>query len=201
MEKKSFTETIGKYRPTGKITLRQIIEDLGENAFPLTILILSIPCVIPIPMPPGYTTIFGVIIFIIALQWFANRETPKLPAWIFNKEIEAVKINTLIDKTEPVLEFIEKFIKPRNQKFFEYKHSNKFLAFYFMLNAIVLAIPIPVGNIFAGSAIVVGALTALEKDGIGLIISGILSFIGVVSTALIALVGWFIIERAIALLF
>ena len=199
MENKSFAETIGKYKPSGKITLQKIIQDLGDNAFPFTILLLTLPCIIPLPMPPGYTTIFGVVIFIISWQWFKGNTTPKLPSWIARKEVDAKIVNTLIDKAEPILEFIEKFIKPRHQSFFDYKYAQKWLAFYFIFNSIVLAIPVPIGNIFAGAAILIGALTALEKDGIGILLSGILSAIATAITIVVTIIGWILIEKTLAI--
>ena len=201
MEKKSFAEIIGRYKPTGTITLQKIIEDLGENAFPFTIFILALPCIIPIPMPPGYTTIFGIVILAISWQWFKGNTTPILPKWIAHKEVDSKLVNSFIDRAEPILEFIEKFIRHRKQRFFNYKYANKWLAFYFILNAIILAIPIPIGNIFAGSAILIGALTALEKDGLGIVLSGILSLIALVTTVLIAIVGWVLIERTLSFIF
>jgi hypothetical protein len=201
MNKQGFRHLVSNYNPTADKTINEILNDIGKNAFPLSIGILAIPCCIPIPMPPGYTTIFGVLIGLLSIQWMLGYKTPKLPQFLSNKRISKEKIEFITIKSDGILERLEKFIKPRHNSVFSKNKFNTVLSIYFLINSIILSLPIPIGNVFSGFSILIGSISILEKDLIGLIISLLLSVLSLIFTLLIMAVGVVIFQSGLDFLF
>lgn len=189
MIENSFKNAVKNYRPDKDKTVDEIIGDLGTDAFPLSIAVLIIPCCIPLPVPPGYTTIFGAVILILSIQWIFKYPNPVLPKFIASRKISKQKIWFIVEKSQPILERIEKIIKPRKAKLFSNQKFRILMGFYFLLNAIVLSIPIPVGNFFSAFSIILGSISMLEKDIVGLSLSIVIFILSVVFTILLMVVS------------
>ncbi|HAN45257.1 MAG TPA: hypothetical protein DCQ32_01750 [Cyanobacteria bacterium UBA8156] len=56
----------------------QVLPTAGDRAFGLLFVLLSLPSALPIPAS-GYSTPFGVVVLILALQWLVGRPSPWLP--------------------------------------------------------------------------------------------------------------------------
>src|SRR5210317_2450492 len=68
------------------ITMSEFVDALGDRGFGLLFIILSLPSALPIPAP-GYSTPFGIMITILAIQMMAGRQSPWLPQWAAKKRI------------------------------------------------------------------------------------------------------------------
>jgi len=56
----------------------EVFERIGDRGFGVLLIILSLPSALPVPAP-GYSTPFGILIAVLALQMIAGRTTPWLP--------------------------------------------------------------------------------------------------------------------------
>lgn len=59
-------------------SIGEIVDTVGEKGFGLTLMVLSLPSALPVPAP-GYSTPFGIVIGLIALQMMLGRQTLWVP--------------------------------------------------------------------------------------------------------------------------
>ena len=60
------------------LTLGEVFQRIGDRGFGLLLIVLSLPSALPIPAA-GYSTPFGIIIAVLALQMLAGRTSPWIP--------------------------------------------------------------------------------------------------------------------------
>ena len=146
------------------ITIDEILAALHHRGFGLLFILLAIPNLPPIPMIPGISTLFGVPMFILALQWTIGRDRPTLPKSIGRKSFNRAKFNKAIGKVLPLLRFVEKLAKPS----FEGVLSRRFeviFGLFAMVFAVVLAAPLPFSNLLPAYGLAALGIGLLERDG------------------------------------
>ena len=146
------------------ITIDEILAALHHRGFGLLFILLAIPNLPPIPMIPGISTLFGVPMFILALQWTLGRDRPTLPKSIGRKSFSRAKFNKAIGKVLPLLRGVEKLAKPT----FEGVLSRRFEVFFglfAMVFAVVLAAPLPFSNLLPAYGLAALGIGLLERDG------------------------------------
>ena len=62
------------------MTVGEIKNALHERGFGILMAIAAFPICIPLPVPPGYTTIFSIPLFIFSIQMVLGMQAPWLPA-------------------------------------------------------------------------------------------------------------------------
>ena len=95
------------------IAVGEIKNALHERGFGILMAIAAIPICLPIPAPPGYTTLFSLPLFIFSLQMIFGMHAPWLPEWLERKSIEKTILEKMLIKADPWLKKIEKYMKPR----------------------------------------------------------------------------------------
>jgi len=96
-----------------KTNIGRIKRNLHERGFGVLMAIFCLPLILPIPAPPGYTTLFSIPLFILSVQMIWGAESPWLPKWITKIEVKTTTLRKLTGKAIPLLKWIEKFLHPR----------------------------------------------------------------------------------------
>jgi hypothetical protein len=131
--------------------------------------------VVPIPAP-GISVMFGVPLMLISAQLIFGRKALWLPARIASRSISCDQLNVYIERAMPVLLKLERLVRPR------LVHLTNGLALRGMgamclVLAVIIALPVPLGHLVPGIAIMVMALGLIERDGLmslmGLLIGGL----------------------------
>ncbi len=73
-------------RPS-QVTLADILLLAKERIFGFLLVILSLPSALPVPAP-GYSTPFGILIFILAVQLIIGAKIPWLPQRMMNHPLK-----------------------------------------------------------------------------------------------------------------
>ena len=171
-----------------KVTLLEIKSALHERGFGILTIIFSLPLSIPLPVPPGYTTIFSIPLILFAMQLLLGRNSPWLPKWLENKPFKRSTLSLIVQKTSPVLEKIEKMIKPR-MHFVFYGPGEKILAFIMLLCAISIAIPLPFIHFIPAIGTTLISLGIMNKDGLLSLLGVVASMLGSLLTVAVIVVG------------
>jgi len=168
--------------PDEVITLGEIMQAFGRRSFGAMLFVFSIPNLLP--LPPGSTTVLGAPIAVLAPQVAIGRRTPWLPKALNNRPIKASDLERLLGRMLPTLERIEKLSKPRLLFLFG-PVGDRLIGLICTLLALVLILPIPLGNLLPAATIGVLSLALFQRDGLIAIvgyvmaaISGGLLFIG-----------------------
>jgi hypothetical protein len=146
------------------ISIGEFVSLLGDRSFALVILLFALPNAIPVPGIPGFSTLTGVPIMLIALQIALGRDTIWLPEKIRRKQFSQAFLRKIVDKSLPVLLWIEKWLHPRLVFLCE-GWSERLIGLLVVVLAGILALPIPGGNFLPGASILLLSLALLEKDG------------------------------------
>jgi len=177
------------------ITLGELFDLLGDRGFGLLIMILAAPNSIPVPGPPGLSTVFAVPIMLLAGQMILGRQKPALPRFLRAKRFSGPSFRRFIDGAVPWLERAEKLVRPRRTDLFRGRRFERLLGVVVLLAALILALPIPLGNFLPGLTMVVIALSILEEDAVTAvagIVLGIISvlWIGILFRAGTEILAW-----------
>lgn len=171
------------------ITLRRMIEVLGDRGHAVLIIILTAPfLVLPIP---GISTAFGAAIFFLgACVTLGIR--PWLPNFIARREISYEKLQRLVSGVERVLKKVEKLVKPRLAALTS-RAWHWLIGLSLCAAAVALALPIPIpwNNVPPAIVLMFLAFGLLERDGIALLIGHALN---IILWILIYLMGDFLIS-------
>lgn len=146
------------------ITIGQLIDRLGDRAFALALLVFALPCVIA-GVIPGFSTLTGIPIMLIAAQMVLAREVIWLPQSTRVKEIPRDTLCNVLMKSIPSVVWIEKFLRPRWQ-WVGTRAGERLIGLLIVVLAAVLSLPIPGGNFLPSFSISVLALAVLERDGL-----------------------------------
>lgn len=156
---------------TGALHIGDLLDALHERAFGMAMLIFVLPNTPPMPGIPYVSSLTGIPICLFALQMLFGLERPWLPQGIARKKIPQKRIQAAWRRILPAFLWAEKFIRPRHLALTS-QVAERLLALVILLLAIVLALPIPAGNLLPAWAIALLSLGLMERDG-RLVIAGL----------------------------
>lgn len=171
------------------ITVGEIKNSLHERGFGVLLAIAALPLCLPIPVPPGYTTLFSIPLFIFSIQMIIGMQAPWLPAWIEKKEIKRTSLEKMVLKANPWLKKIEKRLQPR-LTYISVHTWERIIGIFAFVFALSISLPIPLTNFPPGWGILIMSLGLLSKDGITILIGMIVGTIGVGITMIILVLLW-----------
>lgn len=159
-----------------RVRLMDLAELLAERAFGMLLILFALPNFIPIP---GLSLVCGLPIAWLGVQMAAGRRKPWLPQRFASVTIDRVLFRQLIVRVEPWMVRVERRLRPR-LFFFTSRLVERFLGGFLFALGITLALPIPLGNVPPGIAVIILALGLMERDG-AVVLFGLL--VGVVAMA------------------
>lgn len=162
--------------PKDRVALGDLLSVLGERAFGVLMLILSLPNAAGLGTIPGLSTVFGVPQILVALQMVLGAERPWLPRFIRAKSIAMSDFRTMVIKSTPYLVKFERLLRPRLEVM-TVGLAERALGFVLLVLAILVSLPIPFANQPPAVAQALIALAIIERDGvfalIGLVVSAV----------------------------
>jgi len=171
-----------------EITINKIINFLADRGFLILLLIFALPLSIPLPVPPGLTTILSLPLLFLTVQIIIGIRDPWLPHFISKRKISLKTFKLVLDKLTPTLNFIEKFSKSR-LKFLCGKIGYKIFAIFGFICAVSIAIPLPLTNFIPAASIAIISLGLLNCDGVIVIIGYFIGLLGLGITSIIVILG------------
>lgn len=166
-----------------KITLGQIASAMDDRSFGAFLVVFCLPNLVP--LPPGATFILGLPLVFIACQMaFSRLDTIWLPKRLREYAFDNKAFSAVLDKFIPWMNKAERIIKPR---FFSGNRMiERVLGLFALVLALIVFLPIPLGNMGPSLALALMGLGLTERDGlimsagvvIGAIFSVIVSYVG-----------------------
>lgn len=173
-----------------KVTLADILLLAGERIFGFLLVILSLPSALPVPAP-GYSTPFGVLIFLLAVQLVAGAKTPWLPAKMLNHQIQLSTVQGFLKAGLPWLRRIEAIARPRLSYICTTLPGRVTIGVAIALMAISMMIPIPGTNTLPAMGIFVTAF-GLSEDDSAISLGGLVLCLmgGILTTSILLALVW-----------
>jgi hypothetical protein len=172
-------------RASSHISIKQIKLMMHEQGFCLLMIMFAIPCILPIP---GISVIAGIPLIFFATQMLMGFDSPWLPKWVCNKNIDTANLEKIINKSTPYLQKIEFFSKPRFL-IFSTKMGEKLVGLISLIFAIYITLPVIFGNTLPSLGITVMSLGLLNRDGIMIIFGTITGVLGVLLASMVIVTG------------
>ena len=170
------------------LTLGEVFQRIGDRGFGLLLIVLSLPSALPIPAA-GYSTPFGIIIAVLALQMLAGRTSPWIPERAARTKLHGKFIDVMLGFFTKFFSKVEFLIRPR-LTWVGSRPGRAFLGLLVLIMAGLMILPIPLTNTFPAFVIFLTGIGLTEEDGLFSIFAGVL---GVLSTVLYGMViYWFV---------
>jgi hypothetical protein len=164
---------ISKLIPKEGMTIRELLDLLGDRGRLIACMILSAPFLIPLSIP-GTGVVVGFIILLISLSIVMDNYYI-VPESLLRYELSFKNMIKILDACFRMLNFLEKYMKPRLLVMTNKKSSkisnNIFLVFSSIL--FIIPLPIPLTDTLPALGIFLLSAGILECDGY-LILSGYL---------------------------
>ncbi len=172
------------------ISLKTILDNVGEQGFGLLLMTLSLPSALPIPAA-GYSTPFGILFILLGMQMMLGRHRPWLPRWALHRSMSRSFAEKAIGLAARWLEKIERLVHPRLE-WIGSPFGSRFMSFVVVVMAILMTLPIPTTNTFPAIVIFLIGVGLSEKDGLFCLGACIL---GVAAIALYSFVIYLLITQ------
>lgn len=145
-----------------RIAISDLLVALGDRATGALMFIFAFPNVLP--TPPGTSSILGAPLIFLAAQLMLG-QAPWLPAFVAKRSMTRSDFSSLVKRIVPWLQRAESLLRPRlaNLSLPPMEH---FVGLLSLVLAILLVLPIPLGNVLPALAISLLALGVLERDGV-----------------------------------
>ena len=151
------------------LPLSVLLKQVGNSGFGTISGILTMPMLIPLPIPlAGFSALVGSGIILTGCQLALGYERPYLPQRIARIELSPSASQTLLKNINRLLQPIERMAKQRlplfSNSWWGYRISGACLAWNALLMS--LPLPIPLTNLLPAYTILFLAIGLLELDGL-----------------------------------
>ena len=175
--------------PKDNITLKEFLKLMGEPGKLILSMLLAAPFLIPISIP-GTGIIAGLIIFTMSISIISNKDL--IPNRFMKIKISNENLIKALNITSRVLNYLEKFAKPRLLIMTKGAITPKLNKLFFLISSVLFMFPLPVPltDTLPASGIFFLAAGTLERDGYLILAGYILVIINIIYFGAVILFGW-----------
>lgn len=176
-----------------RVSIGDLLAALGDRAVGALMFVFAVPNVMPVP--PGVSAVLGAPLIFLGAQLMLGIK-PWLPRAIANRSLARSDLQALVRRIAPWLARAEKLLRPRWQWLTRPPVEN-LIGLLCLVLAVVLSLPIPLGNTLPALAISLLALGVLERDGLWV---GVGALAAAFALAVVSGVVWAMVEGAVFLI-
>lgn len=158
--------------PGPTITLRQMLETVGDHGPLLLCAVLTVPFLLPVSIP-GVSTVFGLAILLLGVGITLNR-IPWLPRQIMDRKIDAEKLKPVLKRGINLVARVEALIRKRLAILTAGPMAGRVNGLAIIAGAVLLMLPlglVPFSNTLPAFAILLLCIGVSQRDGL-LVIGG-----------------------------
>ncbi len=150
--------------PGDAVTLGWLVKRMGRRSFGLVLLLLGV-----LALLPGINIAAGLLLIIPAMQLIRGRAAPVFPRRLAARSLPTRPLAALIRRVVPALRMAERVMRAR--RIASPLATSRLTGILTLILAVlVVATPIPLGNIPFAIGVILIALAELERDGAVLIL-------------------------------
>lgn len=158
--------------PGPNVTLRQMLEIVGDHGPLLLCAVLTVPFLLPVSIP-GVSTVFGLAILLLGAGITLNR-MPWLPRQIMDRKIDAEKLKPVLRRGIGLVSRVEAVIRQRIGFLTRGALAGRINGLVVMFAAVLLMLPlglVPFSNTLPAFAILLLCIGMSQRDGL-LVLAG-----------------------------
>jgi hypothetical protein len=176
---------------THTITVRELLELIGEQGLLLFCAFLAIPFLLPVAIP-GASTVFGILMVLIGFG-VATDSLPLVPKRLMDHSLSSKHVLPALQKGAEVFRRFEKLIRPRVLAMTTGRAANFVNGIVIVLAALVLMVPLPLvpfTNTIPALAVVLLSIGMVERDGIVIVLGYLATVAAALYCGTIAWAAW-----------
>ena len=181
------------------LTLDEFLAGLDTRSYAFAIAALDVINCVPTGIP-WLSTITGVPMFLLAIQYFLGRPSPSLPAFIGRRGLSRGRLQDFLHRGRRRIERLESIVHPRLEWWVTGLPRRAFLLAWLLL-IILLALPVPFDNMLPALAILFFCFALLEGDGVMAIIGWFFTALTVAWTIFLLTIGQLVISQLVHMIF
>lgn len=170
-----------------RVSLGDLLDHLGQSGFGLALIALALPAMIPIPGPFGMAT--GSCLVLIAFQMLLGWQRLSLPRFLANRHLSADGVKAVINRALPWVKRLESVVNQGRWRSLTGRSSHPLVGIPVLLLAVVLALPIPFGNVGPVISLLVIGLSLVARDGLALMVGLVLALATFIWTGVLLFAG------------
>lgn len=151
------------------LPLSVLLERVGTNGFGTIAGILTIPMLIPLPIPlAGFSALVGSGIILVGCQLALGYERPCLPDRLTRQELSPAASQKLLLKIDCLLQPLERMSRHRFSRFIHSWWGIRIIGICLAWNALLMSLPLPIPltNLLPAYTILLLSIGLLESDGL-----------------------------------
>lgn len=180
------------------MSLASIRDGLGDRS--IAALLVLFAAFNMIPLPPGASAVLGLPLLIVAGQMALGSRRAWLPGFVMNRSISAEQFRMVVNWAVPRLIRLEEVVRPRYWPFWR-RRGERVVGFIALIMAIVVTLPIPLGNWLPACTTALLGLSLVERDGILLAIAGVVGIAALIVTFCVVGAAGFATHAALGWMF
>ena len=161
-----------------QVSVGQILEAFHERGFGFLLLIFAFPMALPIPKPPGLSTILAIPLILLTVQQALGFHTIWFPAFIRRKSFSSAAFSRVIETSIPWLKKIEALARPRLGMITQGAFSNV-IGVCGLIMALWIAVPMPLSNTVPSIGIALMAIGVMMRDGVFVLAGAVIGLLWV----------------------
>jgi hypothetical protein len=185
---------LAERHPGERVSVADIIGALGDRAYGALMFIFALPNVVP--TPPGTSLLLGIPLLFLAAQLAVGRAAPWLPAVVAQRSMRREDFARVIARAAPMLARAERLMRPR-LGLLTSRPAEQLAGLICAVLAMVVLLPIPLGNMLPAVAICLYSLALLERDGLAALAA---TGVALVSMAIVSGVVYAMVKTALFVL-
>lgn len=175
------------------LTMAELVDSMGRTGLGMTMLLLSVLALLPIPGPFGF--LCGGLITLVAAQIMAGARRVWLPECLRKLSLSTDILLKACRGCVTLLSPVDRFLVPRRFLFLTGRLARVFLAVPLFAMAIALTLPIPFVNMMPALSLIAFSLAFVSRDGVAVIAGTALAIASIVWLILLTLFGNHILDR------
>lgn len=185
----SILEALPKAVPGDRISFGDLVDAFDGRAFGPLIVLFAAPNILPVALP-GISAILGVPLILLTSQLMIGRPRPWLPGFVRRRSLGRRDFERFVGKVVPRLRRIETWIKPRFP-LLSGSVARRLIGAGGLVLALIICLPVPLGNAVPALALVLMAVGLLGRDGLA-VLAGVC--VGLAGLAIVSGFIWGIVE-------
>jgi hypothetical protein len=159
-------------------TLDEVAQFAGPRAYALILLVFSLPEALPLPVA-GMSTFLAIPLILVSLQMLLFGPVPRLPGWLRNRRVPLQFLKLADTRIGRALNRLERISRPRWNGLVE---QTRIIGAVCLVLAVVIALPIPFGNMLPALCVLGIAVGMLQRDGA--LVAGSMTAAGIIAAGL-----------------
>jgi len=185
----SILEALPQVVAGDRISFGDLVDAFDGRAYGPLIVLFAAPNILPVALP-GISAILGVPLILLTAQLMIGRRRPWLPGFVRRRSLARRDFERFVGKVVPRLRRIETWIRPR-YLILSGPVARRLIGAGGLVLAIIICLPVPLGNAVPGLALVLMAVGLLGRDGLAVLAGGL---VGLAGLAIVSGFIWGLVE-------